>query len=125
MLSPYDIAKHAVVALDSKKAKNIVLLRTSEITTLADYFIITTATSSTHLKTLSDEVEKVLKELGEAQLGREGHRSGDWLLLDYDCVVVNVFLQEARDFYTLERLWSDAESIDVSDIISAPTVLSS
>ena len=111
MLTPYRIAELVVDALDSKKAMDIVLLRTTDLTTLADYFVICTATSSTHLKTLSDEVEKVLKENGEMPLRREGHRSGGWVLLDFACVVVHLFLKDTREFYTLERLWSDAELI--------------
>ena len=116
MLTPEIIAEIAVNALDSKKAKDIKLLRTRDVTILADYFVICTATSTTHLKTLADEVEKVLKENGETPLRREGHRSGGWLLLDFACVVVHLFLKDARDFYTLERLWSDAEDVSIETI---------
>ena len=111
MLNPKEIADLAVTALDDKKAVDITMLRTREVTVLADYFIICTATSTTHLRTLSDEVEKVLKENGEAPLRREGHRSGGWVLVDFGCVVVHLFLKEMREFYTLERLWSDADVI--------------
>ena len=117
MLTPFEVAKHALSALSDKKAKDIKMLRTDDVTTLADYFIIATATSSTHLKTLSDEVEKQLKECGENQLRREGHRTGDWILLDYGCVIVHLFMQEAREFYTLERIWSDAEDVDISEYL--------
>jgi len=112
MLTPAKIADLVVEALDNKKAKDITLLRTSEVTILADYFVICTANSTTHLKTLSDEVEKLLKENGEMPRRREGHRSGGWVLIDFACVVVHLFLQEMRDFYTLERLWSDAQVIE-------------
>jgi len=111
MLNPREIADYAVTALEGKKAVDITMLRTTEVTVLADYFIICTATSSTHLRTLSDEVEKVLKENGEMPLRREGHRSGGWVLVDFGCVVVHLFLKEMREFYTLERLWSDADVI--------------
>jgi len=117
MLTPKEIAGFAINALDSKKAKDIKLLRTREITILADYFVICTATSTTQLKTLADEVEKTLKEKGESPLRREGHQSGGWVLLDFGCVIVHLFLKDLRDFYTLERLWSDAEDIDISEII--------
>ena len=112
MLTPKKIAELVVEALDNKKAKDIVTLRTSEVTILADYFVICTANSTTHLKTLSDEVEKLLEENGEMPRRREGHRSGGWVLIDFACVVVHLFLQEMRDFYTLERLWSDAQATD-------------
>ena len=118
MLTPCEIAHLVVNALDSKKAQDIKLLRTSEITILADYFVICTAGSTTQLKTLSDEVEKALKSNGEMPLRREGHRSGGWVLIDFGCVVVHLFLQAEREFYTLERLWGDAEDIDVKTVIT-------
>ena len=117
MLNPSEVAELVVSALDSKKARNIKLLRTSEITILADYFVICTAGSTTQLKTLSDEVEKTLKSNGESPLRREGHRSGGWVLIDFGCVVVHLSLQEERDFYTLERLWGDAEDVDITPLI--------
>jgi ribosome-associated protein len=117
MLTPNEIAGLIVNALDGKKAQDIKLLRTREITILADYFAICTASSTTHLKSLSDEVEKILKDNGEMPLRREGHRSGGWVLLDFGCVVVHLFLRETREFYTLERLWSDAEDIDISTML--------
>ena len=114
MLTPSEVAGFVVSALNSKKARDIKLLRTSEITILADYFVICTAGSTTQLKTLSDEVEKALKSSGETPLRREGHRSGGWVLIDFGCVVVHLFLKEEREFYTLERLWGDAEDIDIT-----------
>jgi len=118
MLTPNEIANTIITALDSKKAQEVKLLKTREITIIADYFVICTATSTTQLKTLSDEVEKVMKENGEMPLRREGHRNGGWVLIDFGCVVVHLFLQEAREFYTLERLWGDAEDVDIRELIS-------
>ena len=83
---------------------------------LADYFILCTATSDTHAKTLADEKDKLLSEAGEPVLRREGYRSGGWTLLDFGCVIVHVFTDEARKFYDLERLWSDSEVVDVSSL---------
>jgi len=117
MLTPNEIASTIVSALDSKKAQDIKLLKIREITVIADYFVICTATSTTQLKTLSDEVEKVMKEKGEMSLRREGHRNGGWVLIDFGCVIVHLFLEEAREFYTLERLWGDAEDVDISELI--------
>ena len=113
MLTPKEIAYIAIQALDNKKAYDIKLLRTRDVTVLADYFVICTASSSTHLRTLCDEVEKQLKPSGESPLRREGRLNGGWVLLDFACVVVHLFLKETRDFYSLERLWSDAEDIDL------------
>ena len=117
MLTPDEIAQFIVQAMDSKNARDIKLLRTKEITILADFFVLCTAGSTTQLKSLSDEVEKALKEHDEIPLRREGHRSGGWVLIDYGCVVVHLFLQEEREFYSLERLWGDAEDVDVSSLI--------
>jgi len=111
MLSPREVAKLTVDALDAKSARDIKVLKTEDLTVLANYFVICTATSTTHIKTLTDEVEKVLEEAGEVVRRREGYRSGGWVLLDFGCVVVHLFLGEIREFYNLERLWGDAEVV--------------
>ena len=112
MLSSYEIAALAVKALDGKQARDITVLKTDKLTVLADYFVICTAGSTTHGRTLAEETDKVLSEAGEPPLRREGYRSGGWTLLDFGCVIVHVFLQETRNFYALERLWADAEKVD-------------
>lgn len=117
MLSEKEILKIAVQALEDKKGKDIKILRISDISTLADYFVICTANSANHVKTLSDLVESKLTELGEEPLRREGARSDSWVLLDYSCVVIHIFMAESRDFYKLERLWADAEEINAADIL--------
>ena len=112
------MAKIAVKALDGKKAREIKLLKTSDVTVLADYFVICTATSTTQVKTLSDIVEHELELVGEKPLRREGYRNGGWVLVDFGCVVVHIFMDETRKFYALEHLWSDAENVDISDIVT-------
>ncbi len=117
MLSPKEIAYAVTKALDEKKGMNIKLLKIDKVSSLADYFLICTGTSNTHVRTLCDFAEYTLEELGEPMLGREGHRGNAWELLDYGTIVVHVFTEEAREFYSLERIWADAETIDISDII--------
>ena len=117
MLSAKDVAYEVTKALDSKKGMDIKLLRINEVSSLADYFLICTGTSNTHVKTLCDYAEYTLEQLGEKLLGREGHRGNSWELLDYGSLVVHVFTQEAREFYSLERLWADAEQVDISSIM--------
>ena len=117
MLSAKEVAYEVTKALDSKKGMNIKLLRISDVSTLADYFLICTGTSNTHVKTLCDYAEYTLEQLGEPMLGREGHRGNTWELLDYGSLVVHVFTEEAREFYSLERLWADGEQVDISGII--------
>ena len=117
MLAPKEIAYAVTKALDEKKGMDIKLLKIDKVSSLADYFLICTGTSNTHVRTLCDYAEFVLEELGEPMLGREGHRGNSWELLDYGTIVVHVFTGEAREFYNLERLWADAETVDISDII--------
>ena len=112
MLSPAEIAAVAAKALEEKKAKDVKVLKTAEQTVLADYFVICNGTSSTHIKALVDEVDKLLSEAGEPPIRREGLRSDIWVLMDFGSVIVHVFTDEARKFYNLERLWSDSELVD-------------
>ena len=116
MLTAEQIAVIAARALESKKANDVKVLRTTELTVLADYFVICNGTSSTHIKALVDEVDKQLSEAGEPPVRREGLRSDIWVLMDFGCVIVHVFTDEARRFYDLERLWSDSEVVDVSSL---------
>ena len=117
MLPAKDIAIAVTKALDEKKGMDIKLLKIDKVSSLADYFLICTGTSNTHVKTLCDYAEYTMEELGEPMLSREGHRGNAWELLDFGTLVVHVFTEEARKFYDLERLWADAESIDLSNIV--------
>ena len=117
MLTPREIAIEVTKALDAKNGMDIKLLRIDDVSSLADYFLICTGTSNTHVKTLCDYAEYTLEQLGEPMLGREGHRGSAWELLDYGTIVVHVFTEEARKFYDLERLWADAEVVDLKEII--------
>jgi ribosome-associated protein len=117
MLAPKEIAIAVTKALDEKKGMDIKLLKIDKVSSLADYFLICTGTSNTHVKTLCDYAEYALEQAGETMLGREGHRGNSWELLDYGTIVVHVFTQEAREFYGLERLWADAENVDLTCIV--------
>ena len=117
MLTSREIAALAVKALDEKQAKDISILKTDKVTVLAEYFIICTASSTTQARTLCDETDKILSEAGEPPIRREGTRTGGWTLLDFGCVIVHIFSEELRDFYSLDRLWSDAEKIDYKEFL--------
>jgi ribosome-associated protein len=117
MLTAKEVAIHVTKALDEKKGRNIKLLRITDVSSLADYFLICTGTSNTHVKTLCDYAEFAMEQLGEPMLGREGHRGNTWELLDYGSVVVHVFTEEAREFYNLERIWADGENVDLTGIL--------
>lgn len=118
MKTAKELAAIAAKALDSKKAVGLRLLKIDRVSSLADYFLICTGTSNTHVRTLCDFAEYALEEAGEKPLGREGHRGNTWELLDYGCLVIHIFTEEARQFYDLERLWADAEKIDLGEIIT-------
>ena len=117
MLPAKTVAYETAKALDEKKGVGIKLLKIDKVSSLADYFLICTGTSSTHVKTLSDTAEFALTQLGEPMLGREGHRGNTWELLDFGSVVVHIFTPDAREFYSLDRLWADAEVVDLTDVV--------
>ena len=120
MLTSKEMIALAVRALDAKKGKDIKVLYTADQTTLADYFVICTGTSNTQVKALSDAVEDAMTKAGEEPHHVEGHRGGQWTLLDYSAIVVHVFTEEAREFYALERLWSDATPVDLDEYLIKP-----
>ncbi len=111
-MTSLETAKLAAKAIDSKKGLDIKIIKIDDISSIADYFVIATGTSNTHVKTLADEVEYQLDQAGISVSGVEGQRNNTWILLDYIDVVVHVFSEEARDYYDLERLWEDGTVID-------------
>lgn len=110
--------KKIVQVLDQKKAEDIEVLGISDLTILADYFVIANGTSTTHTKTLADEVEYQLSQAGVKPTRTEGHNGSNWIVIDYSDIIVHVFYKDTREFYQLERLWADGEHIDISDMIS-------
>lgn len=116
MLNAKEVAALAAKALEEKMGVDIRAIEITDVSTLADYFLICTATSNTHVRTLCDAVDEALDTAGEKLLNREGHRSGTWVLMDYGCVVVHVFTEETRAFYDLERLWQDGREVELGTI---------
>ena len=110
--------KIAVKALDDKKAVDIKVIEVTEVSSLADYFVICTGNSNTHIKSLSGEVEFKLGEMGIHPLGNDGYDSGIWIVMDYESVMVHIFNREQRDFFKLEKLWADAEDISIENIVT-------
>ena len=118
-MTPKELAIIAAKALDEKKGKEISAIEVTEQTTLADFFVIATGGSNTQINALCGAVEKAMQEqAGETPLRREGYRDGTWVLLDYGCVVVHVFSAEAREFYSLERLWHDGRPVDLTGVVT-------
>jgi ribosome-associated protein len=111
-LTPKEMALTMARIADEKKALDIRVLEIETLTVLADYFVIATGSSTTHLRTLSEEMELKLKEQDVWPHHVEGRQSNTWVLLDYGSVVAHLFLSDTRNFYSLERLWGDAKQIE-------------
>ena len=111
-----EILRHAVKALDDKKAIDIKAIEVTEVTVLADYFAIATATSSTHVRALAESVEEALSKLGVEPHHIEGRATG-WILLDYGTTVVHVMDSKAREFYGLEHTWNDGKELDINGLL--------
>ena len=115
-MTELELAREIVKVLDNKKGMDIKLIEITEHSIVADYFVIVSGTSNTHVKALADEVEYELSRKGTEPHHIEGKATG-WILLDYSSVLVHVFTGEAREYYNLERLWQDARTIDISDTV--------
>jgi len=103
----------AVRAAESKKATDIKVLDLREVTSFADFFVICSAASQRQIQAISDEVEKRLKEEGEAPLSVEGYPNAEWVLMDYGDLLVHIFTAQARQYYDLERLWRHAKEVPI------------
>ncbi len=115
-MNSIEILTLAANALNEKKALDLAALRVEDLTVLTEYFLLCTATSSTHVRALADETEFKLGEAGVNPLHIEGKSTG-WILLDYGSVIIHVMSREAREFYNLDKMWSDGEPIDLSNIL--------
>ncbi|WP_022961324.1 ribosome silencing factor [Halopseudomonas pelagia] len=105
-----DLIKLVEDALEELKAKDVVRIDVSELTSVTDYMVIASGTSSRHVSSLSDNVLEKAKAAGCCPLGVEGKDSGEWVLVDLGDIVVHVMQPATRQFYDLERLWQSAES---------------
>ncbi len=112
------IAERAVQILDTKKAFNIKLLDVGNQTVIADYFVIACASNNTQINALADELEFKLGEDGFPPTRREGRNGADWVVIDYDSVIVHIFNRDTRTKFNLEKLWADSEDIDISNLLS-------
>ena len=111
-----ELTKKIVKALDDKLARDIEVIKTEEVTIVADYFVIATANSNTHVRALADEIEYQLEQEDIRPDHIEGRATG-WVLMQYGGVVVHTFLEDSRQYYNLERLWDDAAKLDISQFI--------
>ena len=115
-MEAFDILKIAANALNSKKARELNAVKVADLTVLAEYFLMCTATSSTHVCALADEVEEKLSEAGAQPHHIEGKTTG-WIVLDYGSVIIHVFSRDQREFYALDKMWSDGEQVELNVIL--------
>ena len=105
-----DLANLIAAAAAEKKARDIVLMKMVDLTPATDYFVVCSAGSTTQVRAIADSIEEKLQEdEGIEFLHKEGYREGEWVLMDYGDCVAHIFLQDSREYYSLETLWGDAE----------------
>lgn len=111
-----EIAKTACHALSEKKAEDLRVIEISEISPLADYFIIATGSNTNQIQAMVDAVDEALTKAGHPVKQIEGNRNSSWVLMDYGDIIVHIFSQEDRLFYNLEKIWTDGKRIEVEDL---------
>lgn len=117
-MNSLDLATQIVKILDSKKADKIEVIKVRDLTIITDYFVIASANNTTHVKALVDEVEFLMKKEGKIAPERiEGYQNANWIVLDYNDVVVHIFYEETRNIYKLEKVWADGEAVDVEELL--------
>ncbi len=111
-----ELVKLACGALEEKKAQDITVLDISQVSVIADYFIIASADNERQVSALCDGVDEVLYKAGFERRSMEGYQTKTWILMDYNDVIIHIFNREDRLFYDLERIWRDGKRVDVSEL---------
>jgi ribosome-associated protein len=111
--TPLELAQRAAQICRDYKANDVVLLDLRGVTDMSDFFIVASGTSDTHVRSVGEHLAEEMKKLGSPVYHMEGTTQGRWVLLDFVDFVVHVFHPTLRDFYQLERLWADAETIPI------------
>ena len=111
-----EFAVLAVEALEDKKAEDIAIIDISEVSVIADYFIIAGGNNKSQIQALSDVVDEKLGRAGLPLKQIEGYNNANWILLDFGDIIVHIFDRENRLFYDLERIWRDGKKIEIDDL---------
>lgn len=111
-----EMAKIACLAMEDKKAENIKIIDISKVSVIADYFIIASGTNRNQVQALADNVQEELGKNGVDCKQIEGYQTANWILLDYNDIIVHIFNAEDRLFYDLERIWRDGKSVEISEL---------
>ena len=115
-MEAFEILKIAANAINEKKGREIKAIDVAELTSLTRYFLITTANSSTQVRAIADEVEEKLEQAGVRPHHIEGKATG-WIAMDYETVIVHIFLRDQREFYGLDRMWADGTIVELDTIL--------
>ncbi len=117
------LVKQIAKLLDDKKALDILALDVSKLTVITDYMVMASGRSVLQTRSLADDLDDRMAEMGIPLRTREGYNEGRWIVMDYGTVLVHIFHPEAREYYRLERLWDDGTNVvDLSGVLSAPEV---
>ena len=111
-----EMAKIVVNALEEKKAKDLKLLDISDVSVLADYFVIASGSNHNQVQAMADEVEEKLGKAGYTPKQVEGYQTANWILMDYQDIIIHIFDEENRLFYDLERIWRDGKLLEDGDL---------
>lgn len=110
------MAQIAIAALEDKKAKDIKILDISDVSVLADYFLIASGSNRNQVQAMADEVQEQLGRAGYESRQVEGYQTANWILMDYQDVIIHIFDEENRLFYDLERIWRDGNLVEKADL---------
>ncbi len=111
-----EMAKIAINALEDKKANDIKILDISDVSVLADYFIIASGSNRNQVQAMADEVQEMLYKAGYESKQVEGYQTANWILMDYQDIIIHIFDEENRLFYDLERIWRDGNPVEKEDL---------
>ena len=109
-MTSLELASKAAAFLDSKKAERLSVIEIENISSLADYFVIASGRNPNHVKSLYDELEVKMEDLGFPLVRSEGYNEGRWIVMDFSVIIVHLFYEPEREFYHLERLWDDGRN---------------
>ena len=114
-MEAFEKAKICGMLAEEKKAKDVVIMKLEDLTDITDYFIVASGTSERQVKTIADNVEAGMKERGIKPYSVEGLRDGRWVIIDYQNIIVHIFLEQLRDLYDLESLWIEAKKFRIEN----------
>ena len=115
-MEPKEMTKIALAALEDKKAQDIRIIDISEVSVMADYFIIASGSNRNQVQAMADNVEEMLFKSGVEKRQIEGYQSANWILMDFNDIIVHIFNEEDRLFYNLEKIWLDGKVIDKEEL---------